>query len=57
VVIQMEDFRCKSLRYRVAIEMDDPRCMRTTIEMDDPRCTRTMIEMDDPRCRGLNRMW
>jgi len=34
----MEDPRCKSLFYLVALEMEDPRCKRATVEMEDPRC-------------------
>jgi len=45
MVVQMEDFRCKSLHYRA------------TNEMEDPRCGGNATEMDDPRCRGLSRAW
>jgi hypothetical protein len=34
----MEDSRCKSLYYRVALEMEDPRGKRVTVEIEDPRC-------------------
>jgi hypothetical protein len=38
MVIEVEDFRCKSLHYSLTIEMEDPRCRRTASEMEDPRC-------------------
>ena len=38
VVIEMEDTRCKSLSYRMALEIDEPRCSRIPIEVEDPPC-------------------
>ncbi|MGD0913655.1 MAG: hypothetical protein ABR928_17300 [Terracidiphilus sp.] len=45
-VIEMEDPRCKSLRYGVMLQSP-------AIEIDDPRCTRVQIVVEDPRCKGL----
>ncbi len=64
VVMEMEDPRCKGLRYGLAIEMEDPRCKSMlsgmAMEMEDPRCKSMLsiaaMEMEDPRCQNL-RNW
>jgi len=59
--IEMDDSRCSGLLNGMVIETEDLRCKslryRATNEMDDPRCARTAIEMEDPRCRSQSRAW
>jgi hypothetical protein len=45
IVIETEDFRCKSLS------------TRKVIEIEDSRCSLTAMKMEDPRCGNLLRMW
>lgn len=60
VAIEVDDLRCNRLNDLV-IEMGDFRCKsllnRETLEIDDPRCNRMAIRVEDPRCQSLHMDW
>ena len=61
VALVVDDSRCKNLFDGAMIEAEDPRHSsqrwRVEIEVEDSRCNRIAIEMEDPRCRGFFSKW